>query len=330
MQAITKIATCSSDRTIRFWTFVDPSAQLSNQSVNKVVVKNAYCKDMSRMIYVSSETRDGNGELASPQSFFDQFKSTPITLNEDGTPKQEDPKAQLKDLEQLRCIRISPDGKHLACGDWRGNIRIHDISNNQNATYEELQCIQAHDSEVVCLDYSPLVKEGESYHVSRFWLASGSRDRLTQIYEYNAMVGGGAVEEYHYLHSYQNVAILDDHSSTITSIKFAEEKSTNQDTKKRLKLISSGADKQIVVRTVIPGQIAGESQPFQAVLTSKEPCKSKVFSMDVACGHAVTGHDKYLQLWTASGGFDKEWERRAESSKKQAVLDHLRVSFGPL
>jgi len=55
-----------------------------------------------------------------------------------------------KDIEQqLRCIKISPDGKHIACGEWTGNIRIHDLR-----SFEETQCIQAHDSEVVCLDYT--------------------------------------------------------------------------------------------------------------------------------------------------------------------------------
>jgi len=88
MGAITKFATCSGDRTVRFWTFVDPSAELSTQILSKVLVKNAYCKDMSRMIYVSSETRDGNGDLLSPQSFFDQFKAGPLTMQEDGTPVQ--------------------------------------------------------------------------------------------------------------------------------------------------------------------------------------------------------------------------------------------------
>lgn len=53
--------------------------------------------------------------------------------------------------------------------------------------------------------------------------------------------------------------------------------------------------------------------------------------MDVTgSGHAITGHDKYLQLWTTTqqGALEKTLERRIESSKKQAVLDSLRVSFG--
>ena len=52
-----------------------------------MVVKNAYSKDMSRMIYVSSESRDSNGNLITPLSQHTQFKVPPIILNEDGTPK---------------------------------------------------------------------------------------------------------------------------------------------------------------------------------------------------------------------------------------------------
>lgn len=70
----------------------------------------------------------------------------------------------------------------------------------------------------------------------KYWLASGSRDRLTQLYEISSN------------DKYENVTILEDHSSTITSLKFAEEKSTKG--QKRLKLISCGADKQIVLRNI--------------------------------------------------------------------------------
>ena len=47
---------------------------------------------------------------------------------------------------------------------------------------------------------------------------------------------------------YENLTILEDHSSTITSLRFAEEKSTKG--QKRLKLISTGADKLIVIRNI--------------------------------------------------------------------------------
>jgi len=46
---------------------------------------------------------------------------------------------------------LSPDGKQLACGDWYGNIRIHQLDNE---LLEELSVIEAHENEVLSLDYT--------------------------------------------------------------------------------------------------------------------------------------------------------------------------------
>lgn len=111
-------------------------------------------------------------------------------------------------------------------------------------------------------------------------------------------------------------------------MKFIEEKSAAT-SKKRLKLVTSGNDKMVVMRTLGTDQPDGGSIATQVIKT--EQCKAKVFSMDVtSSGHAITGHDKYLQLWTTtqSGSLERTMERRIESTKKQAVLDSLRVSFG--
>ena len=43
----------------------------------------------------------------------------------------------------VRCIRISPNGKHLASGDRSGNIRVHELQ-----FMDELCKIEAHDAEV--------------------------------------------------------------------------------------------------------------------------------------------------------------------------------------
>ena len=73
----------------------------------------------------------------------------------------------------VRCIRISPDGKHLvrfisrdvclyhafvqlnfqASGDRAGNIRVHELQ-----FMDELCKIEAHDAEVLCLEYSQPVQ----------------------------------------------------------------------------------------------------------------------------------------------------------------------------
>lgn len=73
----------------------------------------------------------------------------------------------------VRCIRLSPDGKHLASGDRAGNIRIHDTN-----TMERLLKIEAHDAEVLCLEYSGLDTNVKL-------MTSASRDRLIHVFDVN-------------------------------------------------------------------------------------------------------------------------------------------------
>ena len=68
---------------------------------------------------------------------------------------------------RLTNYRISPDGKHLASGDRAGNIRIHELQ-----FMDEMCKIEAHDAEVLCLEYSdpiqvPSSKKTKRYIISR-------------------------------------------------------------------------------------------------------------------------------------------------------------------
>jgi WD40 repeat protein len=47
-----------------------------------------------------------------------------------------------------RCIKINPDGLSIAIGDRNGNIRIFDIQ-----IFKQIALIEAHDSEVLSVDY---------------------------------------------------------------------------------------------------------------------------------------------------------------------------------
>lgn len=160
---------------------------------------------------------------------------------------------------------------------------------------------------------------------AKYLLVSGSRDRLTQIYE---ITNSGSVE---------NIAILDDHSSTITSVKMALEK--GQKGWNRLKLITCGADKQIVMRNLNLNIIANStvkelsdmnSEEFITV-QKKEQCKNKIFAMDIAyqASYVITGHDKLLQLWSMSTG-DKVWEKKPDSVRKIGSMDQLKVYIDDL
>ncbi|GAB6031726.1 hypothetical protein CHUAL_009471 [Chamberlinius hualienensis] len=116
----------------------------------------------------------------------------------------------------VRCLRISPDGLQLASGDRSGNIRIHELQR-----MGELCKIEAHDAEVLNLEYT---KPDTGHRL----LASASRDRLIHVFDVD--------QEY----AFQQT--LDDHSSSITAVRFVQSNNQTQ-------MISCGADKSIIFRT---------------------------------------------------------------------------------
>ncbi|RCI05190.1 mitogen-activated protein kinase binding protein 1 [Rhizopus stolonifer] len=113
----------------------------------------------------------------------------------------------------IRSLKMSADGKWMASGDRSGNLRVHDMHTWDLKSYQE-----AHDSEILTIDIST---GKDAPHL----IATGSRDRLLHIFD---------------MHSdCQLVQSLDDHSSSITAVKFSKDAT---------QLISSGADKGIIFR----------------------------------------------------------------------------------
>lgn len=55
-----------------------------------------------------------------------------------------------------RCMKMNPDGFTLAIGDRNGNIRIFDLQ-----TFKQTAIVEAHDSEVLSVDYGQSVEMGQ-------------------------------------------------------------------------------------------------------------------------------------------------------------------------
>jgi hypothetical protein len=52
---LTKFVTSSSDRTIRFWHHLDPEMDENRKTeILKLLARNAYCKDMSKIVFVKA------------------------------------------------------------------------------------------------------------------------------------------------------------------------------------------------------------------------------------------------------------------------------------
>lgn len=190
---LTRFVTCSSDRTVRFWHFADTQSMsaASKTRIQKGLYRNAYSKDMSRIIFVK------NQDQATAQDF-EVFKAKPLDRNQEGHKiTQENDDGSLDQIEvrraqnieqAIRCLRVSPDGSMLACGDWYGNIRIHDLNSEK---LDEIHCIEAHENEILSLDFalaneskaSLVMAPEQPNHCAKCVLVSGSRDHLVQVYD---------------------------------------------------------------------------------------------------------------------------------------------------
>jgi WD40 repeat protein len=119
-----------------------------------------------------------------------------------------------------RCLRLNPDGLTIAIGDRNGNVHILDIQ-----TFKQVALVEAHDSEVLSVDYGQLPDKSVTF------LASSSRDRFVHIFDASK--------------DYQLVTTLDDHSAAITAVRFTFSSVTSN-----LQLITCSADKSLIFRSI--------------------------------------------------------------------------------
>lgn len=188
----------------------------------------------------------------------------------------------------------------MAAGDSTGNLQFFDLlapSPEVIPDFKELLSIQAHDSDVSALDFAQTVvmeRAGDAV-TRRYCLASGSRDKLTHMYYIKVTTPGEGKPKGV---TYENLAVFDDHLSTVSGLRIVEERSTQG--KRRLKLVTSGADKLLVVRqsraAVNQDLSAQKSELFE--VDRKESYAERVTAMDVTAdaGYLLTAHDRTIQL----------------------------------
>ncbi|XP_053123806.1 WD repeat-containing protein 62 [Hemicordylus capensis] len=233
--------TCSSDNTIRFWNLED-GTQAGFQ-------KNVYSNNLLKVVYVENNTQ----HLQDLTSVPDRGETTNYLDVKSG----------------VRVMQVSPDGQHLASGDRAGNLRIHKLK-----YMDEVVKVEAHDSEVLCLEYS-------KPETGTALLASASRDRLIHVLN----VGK----------NYKLEQTLDDHSSAITAVKFAG----NGD----IQMISCGADKSIYFRSA---QKVADGINF--IRTHHVAEKTTLYDMDIDITQkyvAVACQDRNVRVYNTISGKQK-------------------------
>lgn len=244
--------TCSSDDTIRVW-----NLDKDLQPDNTIYKRNIYSNELLKVIYIDQELT--------------YLKD--LDLSAAGSNEKND--ASYDGRNGVRSIRVSPDGRNLASGDRSGNIRIHDIN-----TLDEQCLIEAHDAEVLSLEYS---KYSKLTIDSPKLLASASRDRLIHVFNVN--------EGYNFLQT------LDDHSSSITAVRFFNQ--TNQTDK--VQMVSCGADKSIIFRQLqtTPGGLPQFTRDHNAA------GKTTLYDMEIDSGqkHVLTAcQDRNIRVYNVTTG----------------------------
>ncbi|XP_016314637.1 WD repeat-containing protein 62 isoform X2 [Sinocyclocheilus anshuiensis] len=225
--------TCSSDNTIRLW------KSDSGHSLRH----NLYSQDIVRIVYVDDDTQYLKAEAEKAEGASQDGKSG------------------------IRVLGISPEGQYLAAGDRSGNLRIFGLR-----FMDELQKIEAHDSEVLCLAFSPT-------ETSLHLLASASRDRLIHIFDMK--------------NKCNLVQTVYDHSASITAIKFTGLSS-------ELCMVSCGADKSIYFRSV---EKTSEGLNFSRSHHIVE--KSTLYDMDLDATRthtAIACQDRNVRVYNVQSG----------------------------
>ncbi|XP_054871641.1 mitogen-activated protein kinase-binding protein 1-like isoform X2 [Amphiprion ocellaris] len=171
----------------------------------------------------------------------------------------------------IRTICVSPDGKHLASGDRHGMLRVHDLSST-----EEILKVDAHDAEILCLEYS-------KPETGLKLLATASRDRLIHVLDADD--------------DYSLVQTLDEHSSSITAVRFAANDN-------KVRMISCGADKSIYFHTAHKTERGTEFRRSHHLVR-----KTTLYDMcvDATCKYAAVGcQDRCIRIFNISSGKQKK------------------------
>uniref|UniRef100_A0A8C3VWC9 WD repeat-containing protein 62 n=1 Tax=Catagonus wagneri TaxID=51154 RepID=A0A8C3VWC9_9CETA len=252
--------TCSSDNTIRFWNM--------NNSPDPHWQKNIFSNTLLKVVYVENDIQ----HLQDMSHFPDRGSENGMAV---------DMKAG------VRVMQVSPDGQHLASGDRSGNLRIHELH-----FMDELVKVEAHDAEVLCLEYS-------KPETGLTLLASASRDRLIHVLN---------VEK-----NYNLEQTLDDHSSSITAVKFTGSRD--------IQMISCGADKSIYFRSAQQA-----SDGLQFVRTHHVAEKTTLYDMDIDITQkyvAVACQDRNVRVYNTVNGKQKKCYKGSQGDEGSLLKVHV-------
>nr|CAG4710624.1 unnamed protein product [Naegleria fowleri] len=166
----------------------------------------------------------------------------------------------------IRSVKFSSSGDHIACGTKQGLIKLYQVSSFHNEFAEV-----AHEAEILSIDFSTNPKDP-----SDLLFATSSRDRLIHVFQFKNA-------------DFKLVTSLDDHTASVTSIKFAKDQSGER------YLVSCSADKSIVFRKIELDQNGEYS--FKRYQNCQ--CNGTIFDLDISHHNEIVtvGQDKKINVW---------------------------------
>ena len=222
----------------------------------------------------------------------------------------------------IRCISISPDGRHLASGSRDGRLRVHDLS-----SLDAVSTCKSHNAEIMSLAFTPcppaLSSESSSSNIAASHvemllnspsgptlLATSGRDRMVKLYD--ARRGYTVVS-----------ALENHHSASVTAVRFALDGS---------RLYSCGGDRNIVISRV--KESASKSQENSEAGAacgdiivkrghSVSAARGTIYDMQIHFNNrwiVTAGHEKRVQIWSAfTGKKMRHWSPKDFPPRAQQV-----------
>ena len=297
------MVTCSTDGSIRFWNMGNDHKKQRPEPSNSTW-KNPYSRDMLYSIdiqpnHTSESVSIDNSKHGSRKSYVPTATMDSSGLNASSNLSNLVLNTELPDRYQeesaSRAFTIHPSHDHIACGDKFGVVRVYNI-----VTMLLVQTVHAHVAEILTMCYSPWMHyhptlspdgsdtETGTWNVNQtplrssnhpgplLLLATAGRDRLIHVLD--ASIPG----------NYTPLITLDNHSASVTAIKFALDGRS---------LISCGGDKTIVFNEVNGPSI----RRVKSVNTSHGTIMG--LAIDATNKYvATTGQDKKLNIWNIKTG----------------------------
>ena len=243
---ITKIVTCSDDKTVILWNI--PNEELISNQISNIKDNHIFYSNYIRHIFYLGDNFDQfkvkQEEIISNTYNLSCYKKNYNINNED-------------DEYNLTTIRFSPCGNYILIGDTFGNILIYSLIN-----FEQVNKIDAHNGEVNSLD---MIRDEDN---NKLYLSSGSSDNLVMLIDMS--------EGYSTDPKTDDRTIMEKMSSPVISVVFCIDKN------KKLKLIVGEQNSTITFFQIINGILQTLQKNFDEKLKtyclSYSPAIKKIIS----------------------------------------------------